>query len=81
MRITGSDFDTRYQQVAEINQETGEVVELRLEHAGDAVRLVELVIGLSWNGQECLPGGHLRVGHIFRADQVVKFVPGEVSQL
>lgn len=30
---------TRYQQVAAIDQETGAVVEVRLEHAGDAVRL------------------------------------------
>ncbi len=81
MRITGSDFDARYSSGRDQPGDRGEVVELRLEHAGDAVRLVELVIGLSWNGQECLPGGQLRVGHIFRADQVVKFVPGEVSQL
>ena len=39
MWIIGCDLHTRYQQVAAINKETGELIELRLEHAGDAVRL------------------------------------------
>jgi hypothetical protein len=39
MWIIDCDLHTRYQQVAAMNEETGEVVELRLEHAGDAVRL------------------------------------------
>src|SRR6202050_193772 len=39
MWIIGCDLHTRYRQVAAMNKETGELVELRLERAGDAVRL------------------------------------------
>lgn len=38
MWIIGCDLHTRYQQVAALNTETGEVVERRLEHQGDQVR-------------------------------------------
>jgi len=38
MWTRGYDWHTRYQPVAAINPETGEVVEVRLEHAADAVR-------------------------------------------
>ena len=33
MKIVGCDFHSRYQQIAMLDRETGEVVELRLEHA------------------------------------------------
>jgi len=38
MWIIGCDLHTRYQQVAALNTETGELVERRLEHAGEVVR-------------------------------------------
>ena len=38
MWIIGCDLHTRYQQVAAMNQATGELLELRLDHAGDTVR-------------------------------------------
>lgn len=38
MWIIGCDLHTRYQQVAALDTETGELVERRLEHAGEAVR-------------------------------------------
>jgi transposase len=38
MWIIGCDLHTRYQQVAAMNKATGELLELRLEHQGDAVR-------------------------------------------
>jgi transposase len=38
MRIIGCDFHPRYQQVAALDQTTGELVERRLEHEGSAVR-------------------------------------------
>lgn len=38
MWIIGCDLHTRYQQVAAVNTQTGESVELRLEHAGERVR-------------------------------------------
>ena len=33
MKIVGCDLHTRYQQIAMLDQETGELVERRLEHA------------------------------------------------
>jgi hypothetical protein len=33
MKIVGFDLHTRYQQIAMLDQETGELVERRLEHA------------------------------------------------
>jgi hypothetical protein len=37
MKIVGCDLHTRYQQIAMLDQETGDLVERRLEHAsGDA---------------------------------------------
>src|SRR5258706_7692344 len=38
MIIIGCDFHTRYQQIAMLNTETGEVVERRLEHENGEVR-------------------------------------------
>ena len=38
MWIIGCDLHTRYQHVAALNTETGELVERRLEHAGEVVR-------------------------------------------
>jgi transposase len=38
MWIIGCDLHTRYQQIAALDSTTGELVEQRLEHAGDAVR-------------------------------------------
>ena len=33
MKIVGCDLHTRYQQIAMLDQETGELIERRLEHA------------------------------------------------
>jgi transposase len=38
MKIIGSDLHTRYQQVAMLEQETGELIERRLEHASGEAR-------------------------------------------
>ena len=38
MKIAGCDLHTRYQQIAMLDQETGELIERRLEHATGEVR-------------------------------------------
>jgi transposase len=38
MKIIGCDLHTRYQQVAMLDQETGELIERRLEHEGGEAR-------------------------------------------
>ena len=38
MKIVGCDLHTRYQQIAMLNQETGELIERRLEHASGEAR-------------------------------------------
>lgn len=38
MKIVGCDFHPRYQQIAMLDSETGELVERRIEHEGDTVR-------------------------------------------
>jgi transposase len=38
MKIVGCDLHTRYQQIAMLDQETGELIERRLEHAGGEAR-------------------------------------------
>ena len=39
MQIVGCDLHTRYQQIAMLDQETGELVEYGLEHANNEVRV------------------------------------------
>ena len=38
MKIVGCDLHTRYQQIAMLDQETGELIERRLEHEGGEAR-------------------------------------------
>jgi hypothetical protein len=38
MKIVGCDFHSRYQQIAMLDEETGEVVERRLEHENGEAR-------------------------------------------
>ena len=40
MKIVGCDLHTRYQQIAMLDEETGELVERRLEHANGEARAV-----------------------------------------
>ena len=47
MKIVGCDLHTRYQQVAMLDQETGELVERRLEHESG---VGEGVIGVGGDG-------------------------------
>ena len=45
MKIVGCDLHTRYQQIAMLDEETGELVERRLEHASGEAR--EFYTGLA----------------------------------
>jgi len=46
MKIVGCDLHTRYQQIAMLDQETGELVERRLEHArGEAQAFYASLVG------------------------------------
>ena len=38
MKIVGCDLHTRYQQIAMLDKETGELIELRLEHESGEAR-------------------------------------------
>jgi len=46
MIIIGCDFHTRYQEIAWLDTDTGEIHERRLEHAGDEVR----TFYVAWSG-------------------------------
>ncbi len=46
MKIVGCDLHTRYQQIAMLDEETGEIVERRLEHAsGEAKEFYRALSG------------------------------------
>ena len=46
MKIVGCDLHTRYQQIAMLDEETGELVERRLEHAsGEAKEFYASLVG------------------------------------
>jgi hypothetical protein len=49
MKIVGCDLHTRYQQIAMLDTETGELIERRLEHANGEARAFYA------GGHNCLP--------------------------
>jgi hypothetical protein len=59
MKIVGCDLHTRYQQVAMLDQETGELIERRLEHqSGEALAFYAALLGPVRVGIEAT--GHTR---------------------
>ena len=50
MKIVGCDLHTRYQQIAMLDTETGELIERRLEHANGEARAfyAELQVRCGW---------------------------------
>ncbi len=45
MKIVGCDLHTRYQQIAMLDEETGELIERRLEHENGEVRAFYAALG------------------------------------
>jgi len=83
MKIVGCDLHTRYQQVAMLDQETGELIERRLEHqSGEALAFYAALLGpvragtpagssgcwLSW-GRSSGSGMRRRSGHRWYASR------------
>jgi hypothetical protein len=63
MKIVGCDLHTRYQQIAMLDEETGELVERRLEHGnGEAKEFLCLSIGTG-GGWRTLDFPPMRVGY------------------
>ena len=54
MMIIGCDFHTRYQQVAMLDTETGELVERRLEHESGEARAFYVGLARQWPFQSVL---------------------------
>ena len=50
MKIVGCDLHTRYQQIAMLDTETGELIERRLEHANGEARA--FYAGLAFNAEK-----------------------------
>jgi hypothetical protein len=55
MKIVGCDLHTRYQQIAMLDKETGELIERRLEHgSGQAATLLQRVSSSRCSGNRSL---------------------------
>ena len=53
MKIVGCDLHTRYQQIAMLDQETGELIERRLEHESGEARAFYAAqsVGCEWGSK------------------------------
>ena len=80
MKIVGCDLHTRYQQVAMLDRETGELVERRLEHAtGEARAFYAALSGPVRVGIEAT--GHTRWFERMLAEQGHELWIGDAAQI
>ena len=80
MKIVGCDLHTRYQQIAMLDQETGELVERRLEHeSGEAQAFYAALAGPVRVGIEAT--GHTRWFERLLAEQGHELWIGDAAQI